>query len=124
MQSKHHTSGKEGFQVPAMRNLEGGASMLLVGIVAVGAVAITVAIAVGVTTIAVTGALLGAVEEDGHVRELLLLVVALDDLEVLALHQADTDDEDGELGETGDDGGIGNDVDWWTVEEDVVVLLT
>ena len=66
----------------------------------------------------------GAVEDDGHIVELLLVVIAFDDGKHVAVHQAGTDDENGHVCPLGDDTGVGNDVDRGTVEEDGVVVLT
>ncbi len=66
----------------------------------------------------------GAVEEEGHVMELLVVVVGLDDREHVALQELGADDEEGDVCPTGDDGAIRHDLYWRTVEEDKVVLLT
>ena len=65
----------------------------------------------------------GAIENNGHVVELLLLVVTLDYGDHVAVHQAGTDDKHGHVGPFGYHTGVGNNVDWRTVEEDDVVLL-
>ena len=57
------------------------------------AIAVAVVIAVATVTVAAVGGG-GAVEKDGHVGELLVLVVTLDHGQHVALHEVGTDNED------------------------------
>ena len=85
------------------------------------AIAVAVVIAVATVTVAAVGGG-GAVEKDGHVGELLVLVVTLDHGEHVALHEVGTDNEDVQVGPLGDDARVGHNLHGRTVEEDEVVL--
>ena len=65
---------------------------------------------------------LGAIEDERHVLELLLLVELLHLRQHAALHQACAYHEDGEVGKLLVDRGIGHHLDRRTVEEHIVVL--
>jgi len=72
--------------------------------------------------VAVAGAgALGAVENQGHVPEALLVVVALQFGYHLPLQQSGAHDEDGPVGHLADDLGVGNYVNRRAVDEDQIV---
>ena len=98
-------------------------SPVLVGAVVV-IIAITIAIAVAITVMTAISATLcfGAVQYEGHVLELLLLVDLLYLRQHAALHQASTNHEDGAVGKLLVDWGIGYDFDWRTVDKYIVIL--
>ena len=102
-------------------------SLIFVFCVTAVAAILSVGIAVVVTIAMITIARASsgsAIEEDGHVVELLVLVVSLNHGQQLTLHQSGTDDKDSHICPFGDDTGISNYLHWGTVKEDEVVLLT
>ena len=109
----------------SVRRLISKALRILLGAVAaVGGAVLAVGVAVFIAVlVAVAAGGLGAVEQEGHVVVLLGAVVLLHLSEHGALEQAGTHDEDGDVCERGDQVGVGHDLDWRAVEEDVVVTL-
>lgn len=88
-------------------------------------IARTVAVVIAVpVAVAVGTAALGAVQDDGHVRELLFGVNVLQLAQHAALQQAGTDHKDGAVGILRQDVGIGHQLDGRTVYQDIVVTGT
>ena len=79
-------------------------------------------ITIAVVTIA-AAARVGAVEDDGHVVEFLVVIVTLDNGNHIAVHQAGADDKDSHVGPFGNYARVGYNVNRGTIEEDGVVLL-
>ena len=66
---------------------------------------------------------LGSVQNQCHVLELLLLVEGIHLRQHTALHQAGTNHEDGTIGKLFVYWGICDDLDRWTVDEYIIILL-
>ena len=65
----------------------------------------------------------GTVEDDGQLVEAFFRVVLLDVWQERLLEEVSADDEEGHIRPMLDDIGIGDDLNWRTIDEDIVVLL-
>ena len=105
--------------------LLGREDLLVPRLILIVSITVAVAIAIAVATVAVTGVTYErAVQDEGHVLELVALVQLLNLWEHAAVEFAYTDNEDGQVGHTVGDGGIGHDTYRYVIDEDVVVTGT
>lgn len=96
-------------------------SFVDIAIVAI-AIMITILVAILVTVLALST--FGTIEYDCEVTVLIVLVFALKLWQHAALEETGTDYEEGAIDLLLYDSGIGHDVGWRTVDDDIVVLLS